>query len=325
MLNFRFGHLVPGGYRLSRGSWLVLLVVNLVVAPFISPQIDTAAHIGGLLSGLLLGMVLLSRRTAVGEAPRAGWAEQAALALLCLVWIAGIGQAAITGLDPGRRAAEHRIALRAVRSWDRNRPVLDNEFAWAVATSPAPTAAELDDALFLARRAIETEKNATDRRNERDTLATVQYRLRHFDVAIEIEQPLTYRPQDSVSRSQMARFLDARVKRNGVLWIGERGEAPQLTLQGGHLDVLIPQAMPKGAEIYALVRQDGALKGMIRVFVAPNEGPLHMRDLPVVDGDRLDPAGDIVLAEIDRGGTRLDAAPASPHYYPFEKTVAALP
>lgn len=325
VLNFRFGHLVPGGYRLSRGSWLLLLGVNLVAVPFLSPQIDTAAHIGGLLSGLLVGALLLSRQTDIGEGRRAGSAEKAALAVLGLVWIAGIAQAAITALDPDRRAAEHRIALHAVRSWDRNRPVLDNEFAWAVATSPTPTAAELDDALFLARRAVETEKNATDRRNERDTLATVQYRLRHFDVAVEIEQPLTYRPAVSGSRSQMARFLEARVKRNGVLWIGERGEAPQLTLKAGRLDVLIPEAMPKGAEIYALVRQGGALKGMIRVFVAPNEGPLYMRDLEIVGGDQLDTAWEIVLAEIDRGGTHLDAAPASPYFYPFEKTVAALP
>jgi len=160
----------------------------------------------------------------------------------------------------------------------------------------------------------------------------VQYRLRHFDVAVEIEQPLTYRPAVSGSRSQMARFLEARVRGNGVLWIGEQGEPPQLTLKADRLDVLIPEAMPKGAEIYALVRQGGALRGMIRVFVAPNQGPLHMRDLPMAGtgqiADGVDPAGpapDLVLAEIDRSGTNVDVAPASPYFYPFEKTVASLP
>lgn len=325
VLNFRFGHQVPGGYRMSPGSWLILLGVNLVAAPLIFPQIDTAAHIGGLVSGLLVGIVMLSGQSDIGETPPVGRFEKAALAVLGLVWIAGVAQAAVTALDPDRRAAEHRIALRAVRGWDRNRPALDNEFAWAVATSPETTPAELDDALFLARRAVETEQNATDRRNERDTLATVQYRLRHFDLAVEIEQPLTYKPAVSGSRSQMARFLDARVKRNGVLWIGEPGELPQLTLKGDRLDVTIPEAMPKGGEIYAVMRQGGLVKGMIRVYVAPNEGPLTMRDLAIVGGDQIDPAFDIVLAEIDRGGTHLDAAPASPYFYPFEKTVALLP
>jgi rhomboid protease GluP len=332
VLNVRFGHRVPGGYRLSALSWLELLGVNLVIVPLISHQIDTAAHIGGLLSGLLVGALLLSRQGDIGEAPRAGRAETAALAMLGLIWIAGIAQAALTALDPARRAAEHRIALHAVRAWDRNRPALDNEFAWAAATSPTVPDEELEDALFLARRAVQSEKNATERRNERDTLATVQYRLHHFDAAIEIEQPLTHRPAVSGSRSQMARFLDARVKRDGVLWVGAPGDLPQLALHSDRLDVLIPEAMPNGAEIYALVRQGGVLKGMIRVYVAPNTGPLQLRDLPMVGtgqiADGVDPAGpapEVVLAEIDRNGTDVDVAPASPYFYPFEKTVAVLP
>src|SRR5579859_5534855 len=97
-----------------------------------------------------------------------------------------------------------------------------------------------------------------------------------------------------------------------------------MTMKSGRLDLTIPEAMPKGGEIYALVRQGGRLQGMIRIYIEPNDGPLLMRDLATVNDQQI-PEGEIVLAEIDRSGTNVDAGPASLFFYPFEKTVAARP
>lgn len=338
VLNRLYASQLPGGYRFPARSWWILLGVNFVALPLVMHQIDSAAHVGGLLSGIVLAWLLCRRYKEITDLPIAGPMLRASVIFLACVYFLAAGEAALRLVDSDQRRASHAELLQRLLKFENSPPALDNAFAWDIAISPATTSPELDDAKALVERAIsgQSAHNPNDPgiRDYTDTLATIDYRLGQFAEAVRLEQPLTYNPAISGSRSQMARFLDLYWHRHGPLLIGLPAILPELVLKSfqGHwsLDVTIPDPQPEGAEIYALVRQGASLRGMIRIYIAPGRdadqrSTWNIRGQEQID-QNLDANGaspTLIVAEFDR--TKCTVPEGGANFYPFEKKVAAYP
>jgi hypothetical protein len=71
----------------------VLLLLNFVVLPLVVPQIDMAAHVGGLLAGLGLGLLWCRSTPDLLARPPLSLVERAALGLLAAGWLAALAEA----------------------------------------------------------------------------------------------------------------------------------------------------------------------------------------------------------------------------------------
>ncbi len=96
-------------------------------------------------------------------------------------------------------------------------PVLLNNLAWKVATSPAASQAQLALALRGIERAVESDPRDTALR---DTRATVLYRLHQWQEAVGTEYSLIATNRTPFYVSQVARFEWALVRDRGPLFLG---------------------------------------------------------------------------------------------------------
>lgn len=64
VLNRLYASQLPGGYRFPAQSWWIILGVNFVALPLAVRQIDSAAHVGGLLSAKALAERAISKQGA---------------------------------------------------------------------------------------------------------------------------------------------------------------------------------------------------------------------------------------------------------------------
>jgi membrane associated rhomboid family serine protease len=331
VLNKRFGAQLPGGYRFTARTWWSTLILNFVVIPVAVPEVDVACHIGGFISGMLAGWVLCRGQTDIAEPPPFGAGLNAVLAFFCALWIGAVAQDLANIFNPDVRDADRAALTRGIISANKPDAALDNVIAWGLATKVKPSADDLSAAMTLATRAVTNSgaKNGKPAREFIDTLATVHYRLGNLDDAVMLEEPLfVYSP---LYGSQLARFLNAYVhEHGGPRFIGGKTAEPQVTMTSTPpfgdraFELTLAAPSPKGAEIYALVKDGGKLLGILDISVWPDA----VKAKGTILHDAFPAGGDLSLsiAQVDTTGCRCTGdADVSASYVPMEKEVADLP
>lgn len=330
VLNRRFGKQLPGGYRLPPRAWWTLLI-NFTVLPLAIPQLDIAAHVGGLLSGAAVGWLLCRRLEIAGRsAPGpAGWA---ALAGLGAAWLAAIAVAVPHATDEKRRSADRALLVRSVAVRTTSSSAIDNAFAWMIATDPAADASALSTASLLAERALSREPAGLRAQAITDTLATVRYRQGEVAAAIDLEEKLLQQPNETFA-SQLARFLDRHYQAHGTRLLGDP-PVPARTVTVRVIppaDVVIEisegEPLPQGAILYALVRRENRLMGLLQFKMLPRgaEGARllrHNTELPPL-GAAIAGGAEISIAQFDSSGCGCTANSAL--YFLYAAEVAKLP
>lgn len=87
------GARLPGLFRIPPRALGLLLLVNFVVLPLLIPQIDVAAHLGGLVAGFAVALVWCRADGGILERPTLSRFERALFGLLAVGWLAGLATA----------------------------------------------------------------------------------------------------------------------------------------------------------------------------------------------------------------------------------------
>lgn len=87
------GARLPGLFRVSPRVLGMLLLANFVVLPLLIPQIDMAAHIGGLAAGFAIALFWCRADGRILESPTLSRFDRVVLGLLALGWLAGLATA----------------------------------------------------------------------------------------------------------------------------------------------------------------------------------------------------------------------------------------
>lgn len=217
----------------SQGLLLVLIVVlSLPFEWLLGAKVDHFGHLGGLLAGGLFAVLALRGRS-VSELER-GRRDPFALVLAAGLSALFLGAAVQTAVHYATRglapAAASFLAHFETPEDEEEAEFLlyfFNNAAWTLATDAAATDEQLETALERMLPAEEAEPRDTVA--ERDTLATLHFRLGRFEPAIRLERQVLELAQipelaeryafedDDVAffASQLARFEWARHRRGG--------------------------------------------------------------------------------------------------------------
>jgi membrane associated rhomboid family serine protease len=339
VLNHRFGSQLPGGYRFPARVWWILLGVNFVALPLMMPQLDNAAHVGGLLSGAAITWWLCRDQTDITKPAALTALQTAVLGGLVLIWSASIAGAISHGTDQSTARADRAVLLQHVLESPRPEAPLDNEIAWALATQSETTPDDLDRALTLAQRAVRqatANSGGADKttRAYTDTLATVQYRRGDFGAAVALEESVVHAPRPSyVYNSQYARFLQHYVAKNGVRVLGDATPTlptlallPSLMPATMVLKVTLPQALPRGAELTVLLLRKGQLLGPLHLEIGAAQAKVlkvTVQDTRLRGIDASDLA--VWLAELNDRSCSCAAGTVAGSFFALAPEVARLP
>lgn len=349
VLDGRFGSQMPGGYRFSPDTWWLLIILTFGATVLVH-EVDVSAYAGGFVAGIALGWALCRGQEDVTKPPPFGPAATLALAATAALWLAAIAQAAVHFSSPDIRLADHKAFVQTVIDMHSPNAEVDNVAAWALATEPKPGPDELSAALTLATRAQASAKQATQRNpsdkdaqqqygRTTDTLATVLYRQNALEKAIALEEPFFI--VAPIFSSQLARFMNAYVQAHGPQAIGATAP-PAIRLDPPNaagdraFEVTLTEPAAKGVEVYALLMQQGKLRGLLNVSVWPNKlkatGTL-LHDA-FTNADAADPGAkpaadfSLVISRFDTTACRCDGgseADATPNYVPLDPEIAKLP
>lgn len=303
VLQYRYGHILPAGFRLHAGRWVVLFGVNAAL-PFLFPNISWAGHVGGLIGGVATCGVLARSPEALagGAAPRGVRIFGGLLVVVHLYsFLLAAGYA--------RSSADFETEFTdAVAADPGGSPAEWNNLAWSIATSPTAPAARLKAALRLAERAAKAGGiEATD------TLAQVLHRVGNDDEAIRREAQLVLQSGQDAYATQLLRFLAAR-RRWAKAPLVEPGVEdlplvvglPPTGPGGPRLAIVAPVLLPKGLVVYMVGRPGGLLELCI------GAGPAGMRPATFVgrnvpQGVDFE-AGYLAASECPAGRARFFAA-----------------
>ncbi len=324
--NWRFRTELPLGFRQPLRWWIIIIGLNAalpllpLLMPMLLPQIDVWAHAAGFVVGVGLALSLMPRRIPV----------QLGMQNTPVIYAATFGLIALYGLGLAsavRYAAEfdndgRRRVVEALAADTSIGPESANALAWELATDQESEEADLALALALARRALDEEPEIDA---YRDTLATASYRLGKLDHAITEERRIVERVhdpsafvlwarqlvggEDSFMATQLARFLAARVARDGPMASGGfSADSVSLVFEPGSGDPEDSRAIQlnlgdsvHGAfVVYALVTRGDQRLGLVRARVgvgAPNDATFDLggRHVESLSGRRV--GLDIALIE----------------------------
>ena len=205
-LELRHGGELPAHWRLPRAviwAGIALQAGIELLAWAVFPIIATGAHVGGFLSGFaicaLVGAAGLERR----PVRRALRLANGVAAVVLVLAVGGAVSAYRAGPDWERYAGI--LLARETAS-----PAALNDVAWLmVTTNDSPSEAELDAALALAERAVETSGRRSP--NILDTLAEVHFQRGETAEALTaIEEAIALDPDEAYYRGQRERFLGER-------------------------------------------------------------------------------------------------------------------
>ena len=275
-------------------------------------------HIGGFLAGLALGLVLGFRFRAPLPVHRPSRWATAAFAGAVLVLASAAGAGIWHRIDCKARLEDRAILAEALLNLGRNDPrhsELINRLAWDVALDRDAPRALVLQARNIAALASAAEAKArpggTLATAYADTLAALDFRLGHALAALQREIALP--EQHAAVREHVGLFLDRVLRTDGVqVWGGDAASPPSLDLDGGTVRLTVPASMLEGARLYAVLRAEGRLLGLLQVQVPP--GFKGSRTWPA-PGIALPPGEKptVVLGLIDRRGCRCPE-PAPPHF-----------
>lgn len=205
----RYRSRMPIGFRLG-GQWWAWMATLAAVAALVHGLSVPGALIG-LLTGVVIAALVTDRDPEIPLSTSPRWSALAAALLIALHATAAVF--ALFEL-PGRGLELERVAVENLSDARRL-----NEYAWQLAVAEERPADErLELALDAADRAIGLEAHGLLRLAYRDTHATVLYRLGRYEAAIaEEREVLEERPESLTSATQLARFLDARLEKDGPL------------------------------------------------------------------------------------------------------------
>lgn len=265
---FRMKGNLPLGMSPPMRLWIALGIVLafMSIFPF---GTDFSNHIGGFLAGVLVIAPRLERVSALPVRSAPGPLATGALALLGLVWAAGLVWGGQAALADGR--ADRTVALADYLERQNPPPELVNQIAWTFAVDPEATPAQLEQARIAAHRAA-SYLTPDKRHFGEDTVATVYHRLGRHEEAIRREAALLgTKGQDKTYATQLARFLDARLEAEGAPLVDaglEAGPAARSTYHdnrgfGLELERTPDPEPPRTA--WWLVKKDGALQGLLRM------------------------------------------------------------
>ncbi len=324
-INWRYGTDLPLGIRQPRRWWaavlgiiVILVLVLSALPPGMAPQIDGAAHLGGLIAGALVTLALLPPRHALRAAPPAPASTYALAFGLVALHLWGLGQAVLHAAHFD--AAAERRALTLLVDDPRADANSLNVLAWSLAIDPLRDQADFAVAERAARRAVEM---VPEEPAYRDTLATVFHRQGKHDEAVALERQALGEADQPFYASQLARFLAARVEAGGVVALGvDAGVfAVGMAPKGDGIEAEATAPLGTGITALAVVREGERLVGLVELSFADGfRGPqtIALADLPEwATRERL--RVQLLLVEAKR-----DATPAS-RFWPAEPAVHELP
>ena len=324
VLHLRYASQQPGWYHMPLKGWVSLLVANLLFLPFLVPQIDYAAHIGGLIGGILTMTILVIGTDHLIALRHSSRGTMSAVGVLVTLWGAGAIAAVDEYFQPERFNSQLGGFVQALEYYDTLPPPVENAIAWAVAMDPAASPDMLKNALFLIDRAIKTDPKSKlaaqiNLSAFTDTMATVQYRLGNFVRAVELEQTIFER-QNPIYQSKLARFYDAYLLKNDPRFFGDHNvPLPKLILVMPDTSNMPPliyvpadSIRAHGGDIFALIKQGGRLLGLVRLKIGPNymEGE-SMPNIRLDEPLKTDPKGGELTIHLAYFYTACDCALSS--------------
>jgi rhomboid protease GluP len=255
MIQWRHGANLPTGFRQPVRWWVFILSLNGFL-PLLVPQIDIAAHAAGFIAGGILGALVVPSFAVIRRASASRGLRVATVAVVVAYGLA-LGQAALASLSPldddRARVLESLLDEPAAETASTL-----NMLAWFSAIDPSSSKDEL---AFAQRAAARGRELVPDALEIQDTLATVEYRLGHFERAAELERDVFQQAPNRTYGSQLARFLAARAREKG-LWIRGRAGA----LRGATL-TLIDDKGPSSERQLRLTLEGDATRGAELWFV----------------------------------------------------------
>lgn len=320
VLNWRFRHKLPGGFYQPLRWWLFIIGINLAL-PLLMPQIDMAAHAGGLAAGVLTTYGLYRSVPHLDTAARLGLGAKALFAVVCVLSLSGLIGAWAYFLNPDPH--DHaRFTQRYLQTgWAP--PALLNNLAWSVAEDPSASSEELRIAYQSAAKAL---RAAPEESAFLDTLATLEYRLGQYEQAVATQRRALVQDSNAFAASQLARFLRAAQAKRGILSSGRVAITDvQLSLEPQEkngIRLTLYRQFERGLIGFAHVLDDAGEVGLIQLTVGPQHKPEylfenHGQGLP--RGARLD------IALLDAEGCRCQEGVAQWKYWPKDTRVEGLP
>jgi rhomboid protease GluP len=339
LIALRFGRQLPGGYRLTARTWTLLLLLCAYVT-FVSPDVNRAAHLAGMLFGALLGWLMFRRRTDAATLRQPSAVARVALVCVGLFWAGSLAATVLHGTSQAARRADRIALMRGVLNGPLRGAAVENELAWAVAEDPSAPPAAVADAQLLAGRALDQVKALPKRFQWQlpmvsDTVAVLNYRVGDYALAVELQAPLAIR-YGPVYGSHLAWMLDRAVQAHGAVLPASFGIGAQaLRLERGLLVVTIGGMLSEDVELLALMRRQGRLAGVLQVYVAKGFSGSQILPLPEIayraprttppDAMWLDGKSDIQTVWVRRVASGADTITMAPHFGRYDPVTFPLP
>jgi rhomboid protease GluP len=281
---WRFRRELPPAMRRATRQWLFLLALNVALwVAFRDLNVDHAGHGGGFVAGGVATIALTIGWPPFDRTRSRSRIASAVAALLLGVFACGLAVSGIRYAQSvaGDRSAETSVMRAAMSRVDVSPDEL-NLWAWFVALDAGATRDLLELAREAATRAVDElpgDASPEERSAIVDTLATVHFRLGAHDEAVRLERHALSLEASPVYHSQLARFLQARVARDGPIVV-PLGEAPDVRIayeaesKSGRPEhvVTVRGEVGDGIEAYAIAVRGDELVGIVRYAVGPGHG-----------------------------------------------------
>ncbi|MGL1957131.1 MAG: rhomboid family intramembrane serine protease [Colwellia sp.] len=282
-INLKMGFRLPAGFNLGKQSWLIMLCLNGGL-PFLIPQIDWVAHLGGFVVGVVITWILLRKHMSHSVTTKEQlekWRITSPIASLSVVVISGLFLLAfinrIVNIENHQQDVNHLIT--DMQSHSNLSPSLVNNIAWDIVidSNRSPVSLNFANKLMLpvindinsSNTTIDPEPSS----EYLDTYASVQFLQADYSGALKSEYKAMTLSNNSFYASQVSRFLSAINADQGP-WINGEGKADDFLLResSGNTSLVRRSVSDYPVSITVHARLDGVRKGyFVCVFNSANQ------------------------------------------------------